>query len=342
MAVTPGVPGSGRLMDVPEPVGAGDILVEGLAVGICGTDAEIAAGDYGTPPPGDDHLVLGHESLGRVVDAPPASGLRTGDLVVGIVRRPDPDPCRPCSLGAWDMCRNGRYTERGIKELHGFGATRWRTDAEYAVRVDVDLGDLGVLVEPASIVAKAWQHLDAIAGRAPIFPGRVLVTGAGPIGLLAALLAIQRELEVHVLDRATSGPKPDLVRDLGATYHVGSLASVPEPDIVVECTGADVVIADVLHRTAPAGLVCLTGVSSGGRTLPLDVGSLNRELVLENDVIFGSVNANARHYALAVDALGRADRRWLGRLITRQVPLASWTEALERGPDDVKVVVTLA
>jgi threonine dehydrogenase-like Zn-dependent dehydrogenase len=167
------------------------------------------------------------------------------------------------------------------------------------------------------------------------------VTGAGPIGLLAALLAVQRGHEVHVLDRVTEGPKPDLVRGLGATYHAGDVGEVGEIDIVVEATGAGPVVVDALAGTARNGIVCLTGVSPAGRTIELDVQGLNRTIVLENDVVFGSVNANRRHYEDAAEALARADREWLRALITRRVPLDRWHEALERGPGDVKVVVAL-
>jgi threonine dehydrogenase-like Zn-dependent dehydrogenase len=171
----------------------------------------------------------------------------------------------------------------------------------------------------------------------------VLVTGAGPVGLLAALMGVQRGLEVHVLDRHTDGPKPELVRALGATYHAGDVrAAAEESDVVLECTGAGQLVLDVMQYNRPGAIVCLTGISSGGRDLPVDVGGLNRGLVLENDVIFGSVNANRRHYEAAATALARADRAWLDRLITRRVPLKDWPQALEKRPGDVKVVIDLA
>lgn len=341
MAVEPGREGSGTVVELDDPVGEGEVLVDGIAVGICGTDDEIVDGEGGAAPDGEQHLVLGHESVGRVAEAPAGCGLSPGDLVVGIVRRPDPVPCRPCSVGAWDMCRNGRYTERGIKELHGFGAEQWRTEPAFAVRVDPRLGEAAVLVEPASVVAKAWDHIEHIAERSPMQPRCVLVTGAGPIGLLAALLGAQRELDVHVLDRVDSGPKPRLVENLGATYHSGSIDEIPEPDLIIECTGAIPVIHEILTHNLPASIICLTGLSPPGGTTEIDLGGLNRHIVLANDVVFGSVNANRAHYELAANALGDADPDWLSRLITRRVPLQRWTDALERKPDDVKVVVDL-
>ena len=340
LTVEPGVANSIELADVsPPPAGDGDVLVRALALGICGTDREIIAGEYGAPPPGTRHLILGHESLGRVEEAPQGSGFARGDLVVGIVRRPDPVPCAACAIGEWDMCRNGLYTERGIKERNGYGAEQFRIEHDFAVKLDPALGLLGVLLEPASVVAKAWEHVERIGRRSRSWQPRVaLITGAGPVGLLAALLGAQRGLELHILDRNTRGPKPDLARALGATYHDGDLGKLA-PDVVIECTGAGEVVLDAMRRTAPQGIVCLAGVSSGGHKLKFDVGDLNRNMVLENDVVFGSVNANRRHYAAAAAALAKADKDWLARLITRKVPLSRWREAFEPRADDVKVAL---
>jgi threonine dehydrogenase-like Zn-dependent dehydrogenase len=352
---------TGRSLDVrelpdPQP-GPGELLVEAVALGICGTDREIVETGGGTPPPGRDFLVLGHESLGRVVAinnagagrattsadagstigrsagsslaAPGPAAERAaavGDLVVGVVRRPDPEPCGACARGQFDMCRNGRYTERGIKALDGYGSTLWTVEAEYAVVLPPALGadEVGVLLEPASVVAKAWEQIERIGGRAWFEPETVLVTGAGPIGQLAALLGVQRGLDVHVLDQVEGGTKARLVRELGATYHHAPADDVLRrlrPDVVVEATGVGDLVFAAIAGTAAYGIVCLTGVSTGGRALTFDAGSVNRDMVLENDAVVGSVNANLSHYALAVDALARADHAWLAALITDRVPL---------------------
>ena len=197
--------------------------MEAVAVGVCGTDVEIVEGKYGWAPEGATRLVLGHESLGRVIDPGFSSAFKKGDLVVGIVRRPDPVPCPACAVGEWDMCRNGQYTERGIKQIHGFMSERWRIEPEYAIKVDPSLGLLGVLLEPTTVIAKALEQVVFIGRRSFWEPRTLLVTGAGPIGLLAALAAKMFGLDVHVLDRMESGTKPDLVRALGATYHSGSV-----------------------------------------------------------------------------------------------------------------------
>ena len=341
VTVQPGVAGSVRFEEVPEPdESTGSILVEAVAVGICGTDVEIASGAYGWAPPGRERLVLGHESLGRVVDAGPSGGLRPGDLVVGIVRRPDPVPCPNCAIGEWDMCRNGQYTERGIKQIDGFMSERWRIEPGYYTKVDPSLGLLAVLLEPATVVAKAWELVAAMRARAFWVPRQALVTGAGPIGMLAALIGVQAGLDVHVLDRVTEGAKPQLVHDLGATYHSGAVSDLGfEPDVVIECTGVGAVIVDSMRKVGAGGVVCLTGVGSGGPGSGLSPADVARELVLQNNVIVGSVNANRRHFYRAAEALAAADRAWLAQLISRRVPPADIADALQRDPDDIKVVV---
>jgi threonine dehydrogenase-like Zn-dependent dehydrogenase len=340
ITLMPGVKGSARLEDVPEPYAAdGSLLVRTLALGVCGTDRDIVAAEYGEAPPGHDRLILGHESLG-VVEQASNSHFAAGDHVVGIVRRPDPVPCPACAAGEWDMCRNGLYTERGIKGRHGFGSERFRLEPEFAVRVDASLGMHAVLLEPASIVAKAWDHVGRIGQRARWWrPRKVLITGAGPIGLLAALMAAQRNLEVHVVDRNRDGAKPALVRALGGTHHA-SLDDIDAigPDIVMECTGAPAMIGDILGRTAPGGIACLLSVTPN-HVIEIDIGLFNRRTVLDNDAVFGAVNANRSHYEMAAQALARADRTWLGRLITRRVPLARWSEALEHRSGDIKTII---
>jgi threonine dehydrogenase-like Zn-dependent dehydrogenase len=338
ITVRPPNPNSIELCDVPEPAASeGALLVEAIALGVCGTDREIIEGDYGEAPRGHERLILGHESLGRVIEA--YGGFTKGDHVVGIVRAPDPVPCPACAAGQWDMCRNGLYTEHGIKGLNGFGAERWRIAPEFAVKVDAALGINAVLMEPTSVVAKAWDHIDRV-WRLDTSPRRALVTGGGPIGLLAALLGVQRGCDVHIYDRNATGPKPVLAKDLGATYHSDDLNALTRvaPDVVIECTGAPPVIEALLSHVCPDSVICLAGVGASHQS-QFNMGQFNRTMVLNNGTVFGTVNANRRHYAMAADALARADQSWLARLITRRVPLARFAEAFEHRKGDIKVVI---
>jgi glucose 1-dehydrogenase len=218
----------------------------------------------------------------------------------------------------------------------------WRAEPDAIVRLDPELADVGVLLEPTTIVAKAWEQIDRIGARAFYDPKVAVVTGAGPVGLLAALLGVQRGLEVHVFDQVTSGPKPELVAALGATYHSDTLSdSGVKGDVLVECTGVASVVIDAMSCGAIDAITCLTGVSTPGKQESLDIGGLNRNWVLRNDVVFGSVNANRRHYDAAAKALASADISWLGRLITRRVPLSSYADGFARRSDDVKVILDL-
>ena len=344
ITVEPKKPGTTRLEEVPEPDARdGSVLVEAIAVGVCGTDVEIAEGKYGWAPPGQTRIVLGHESLGRVLDPGPSSGLHKGDLVVGIVRRPDPVPCPNCAVGEWDMCRNGQYTERGIKQIDGFMSERWRIEPEYAIKVDPALGILGVLLEPTTVVTKAWEHVLAVGQRAFWEPKTVLVTGAGPIGLLGAMVGKQLGLEVHVLARTKPGPSPNWcapwarpttpvtsprwgLRRMSSWSARGSGRSSPSRS----------------PSSGPSGVVCLTGVGHGGAVPKIATATVASAAVLKNNVVFGSVNANKRHWYKAGEALARADHAWLARLITRRERPEDFAKALERRSDDIKVVIQFA
>lgn len=341
ITVEPMKPESARLEDIPEPDSRnGSVLVEAVAVGVCGTDVEIVEGKYGQAPPGKSRLVLGHESLGRVIGPGPTSTFKKGDLVAGIVRRPDPVPCPNCAVGEWDMCSNGQYTERGIKQIDGYMSERWRIEPEYAIKLDSTLGILGVLLEPTTVVAKAWEMVRAVGQRSFWEPQDVLVTGAGPIGLLAALIGVQHGLNVHVFDRVKSGPKPDLVKSLGATYHSETVLNVGfQPDIIIECTGAGQVISQCFSILGSGGIICLTGIGSGGYLTKTPAAEIAAATVLRNNVVVGSVNANKRHWYRALQALRRADRNWLGRIITRREKPENFKEALKRGPGDIKVII---
>jgi threonine dehydrogenase-like Zn-dependent dehydrogenase len=216
---------------------------------------------------------------------------------------------------------------------------RWRIEPEYAIKVDPSMGILGVLLEPTTVIIKALEQVLAVGQRAFWEPKTVLVTGAGPIGLLAAGVTSLGGYEVHVLDRVETGLKPELVAALGATYHTGSVLDLGfEPDVIVECTGVGSVIADSVQKIGAGGVLCLTGVGAGGVTTRA-VGDMAAAAVLKNNVIVGSVNANKRHWYKANERLPRVDRKWVSRLITRYEKPENFKQALERKSDDIKVVI---
>ena len=351
VVVTPGRAGSGRVEDVPDPeVRAGHALVEVDAVGVCGTDVEILEGLYGEAPPGDDYLIIGHENVGRVISPPDGSSLREGDAVVCIVRRPDPQPCAPCAAGEFDMCTNGTYTERGIKGLHGFMAERYAEAPEYLVRLPERIADVGVLLEPLSVVEKGVLQAEAIQRRLVWEPREAVVTGAGPIGLLATMLLRSHGFEVWTLDRVDrDNPKVAILEACGATYVDGRqrtlrdlTADIPDIDLIIEATAVPEVVFDCIDAAGPNGVVCLTGVSAGSRTLEVAGAQLNLGMVLQNKVVFGTVNANRRYFETGVHDLSRFEQLWPGltaRLVTSRVPINDYETALERGPETIKSVV---
>lgn len=256
------------------------------------------------------------------------------------------DPIRCRARHALPVLRTSAGTvctpNLGIIGLDGMVATRFTVDPAYVVPVPDRLGELAVLVEPASVVAKAWERIDRIrTGTSPVF-GSVLVIGAGPIGLLATLLGRARGHETHVVDLIAGGPKQAAAEAVGAHYLVaGEHVPLPSADIVIECTGVGSVVLEAIARSASSATVCLTGLSTGARTIDFDAAAFNRTMVLENDVVFGSVNAHHRHYVAAVDALSAADPEWVASLISRRVPLTTWHEAFARHPDDIKVCLDL-
>jgi len=353
--VTPKKPGSGRLAEVPDPRPRdGEVLVQVHEVGLDGTDAEILQGRYGEAPPGDEYLIIGHESLGRVAEvANGAEGLSPGDWVVAIVRRPDPVPCRNCADGEWDMCLNGQYTERGIKGRHGFLAELYTESPDFLVKVPADVAAVAVLLEPLGIVEKAVEQIKKIQERLVWRPKRAVVLGAGPVGLLAGMLLRLEGIDVYFYDTTERGLKSDLAECIGANFiwarerklDHGLTEEIGAVDIVLEATGFSPLAFDAMDMVAPNGIVCLTGVSAGARKLEVSADHLNLEMVLSNKVVFGTVNANRRHFESGVRHLQEMEKRWpgiLSRMITQRLPLTDFPRAFERTPDRLKSVVEMA
>ena len=323
------------------------MLVRGVRIGLCGTDHEINEGYYGSAPPGSDALVLGHESLGRVVRG--GADLPDGTLVVGIVRRPD--GCPNCARGQQDMCLWGDFTERGIGGLHGFGSEWWVERPEYVVAIPERLADGGVFLEPLTVVEKVVRHAFRIQGRAHWEPKRALVAGAGPIGILGAVLLRLGGLAVTVFERTEKPERRELLARIGAGYAATQATPLDEivagagpVDMAIEATGNAGVAFTLMQHLGTNGVLGLTSVSGGDATAEVPVARVNRGLVLGNKVVFGSVNANRADFEQGVRDLGEAERRWpgfLATLITARVPLADAAPAVTHDPRQIKVVVEL-
>src|SRR5262249_38161320 len=253
-----------------------------------------------------------------------------------------PGPGRAGAAGDWDIGTNGQYTEGGIKARHGYACERYRIHPEYLVPVDPALGTLGVLLEPAAVVAKACDHIEKIGHRSTWAPKTVLITGARPLGMRGALRPLQRGYRTYVVDRVTEGRKPEMARRLGGAYvQPGDLGdTAAEADIVIECTGYVQMLLESAPLRARYRITCLTGVSSAGAESTVAPHLLTLTMVSEHSVLLGSVNATRRHYEPAAKALAKADPGWLAGLIPRHVPLRQWAEAYARGPDDIKTVLT--
>jgi glucose 1-dehydrogenase len=335
-----------------------------LEVGICGTDREICRFEYGTTPEGSEYLILGHESLGEVVAVGSAvNNLRVGDLVVTMVRRPCSHPhCRPCRSGHQDFCRTGDFTERGIKGLHGFMAEYVVDDSRYMYPVPADLRDVGVLVEPGTIAAKALFQTLRILRRLPWVDRvnlqgphdrtyKALVLGAGAVGLLGAMALRNNGFATYVYDRALApNPKSQLVESLGATYVAAESTRrfshlVGEVDLVYEATGASRLAFQAMSVLGPNSIFIFTGVPGQRPPSDVDTDSIMRNAVLKNQVILGTVNAGPEAYAATIAAFSAFRGRWPGvaeSLITHRYPLEDFREPLIDGsPSDIKSVLTL-
>jgi glucose 1-dehydrogenase len=316
-----------RLEEVPDGRG---VLVKVLRVGVDGTDKEINAAEYGAAPPGFDFLVTGHESFGRVEAVGPAvTELSPGDYVVATVRRPGSSLYD--RIGTYDMTTDDTYFERGINLRHGYLTEYYVDDPEYIVKVPDGLKDVGVLLEPLTVVEKGIAQAYEIQRRLRVWrPRRAAVMGAGTIGLLATLVLRLRGLEVTTFGQK---PKPylnsDLIEALGARYRTTVDVPVRDAgrelgpfDIIFEATGASSVAFDSMLALGRNGVLVLSSVTGGERTLTVPADRINLEFVLGNKVMVGTVNANREYFEAGVRDMALAEaqyRGWLARLLTHPV-----------------------
>ena len=349
--------------DHPEITADTQVKVRSLDVGICGTDREICTFVYGAPPEGADYLVLGHESLGEVVEVGSAvKELKAGDLVVPSVRRPCNDPgCRSCTIDRQDFCQTENFVERGIKENHGYMTEFWVEHEKHLNLVPADLRDYAVLAEPLTIAEKAMDQVWQIQKRLPWanedpdkLPGEGLnavVLGAGPIGILGAMKLIACGFKTYVYTRSPApNPKSEIVGAIGAEYisntqvtpeelreHVGSI------DLVYEGLGVAKVSFDVMMQLGSNGVFAFTGIPSPGGEISVAANDLMRNLVLKNQVIVGTVNADKSAFQNAIKDLGEFKRRWpqaLDGVISKRHSPENYEELLVGKPGGIKHVVS--
>ena len=330
LVIDPGVAGSARVEEVAAPaVGPGEVLLRVLEVGVCGTDREIAHGQFGVAPGDGRALVLGHEVLAAVERD--GEGFERGELVTATVRR-SCGHCLACFEDAPDSCLTGDYSERGITRLDGFARELVAEDASQLVRVPRALGRLGVLAEPTSICARALRHARAIGGRQPWQLERALVLGAGAVGGLTTLLLRLEGVEVQV---ASLERQSELVEALGASYvslHDAGVSELGSFDLVVEAAGNAQLAVDALGRLRRGGVACLIGIDGRDRRVELDGSVLSLDFVLGNRVAFGTVNAHRQDWQAAVESLDRARERFedvLEQFVTLRVPLDRFADAFE-------------
>lgn len=337
-----------------------------LDVGVCGTDREICTFQYGTPPCGSEHLVLGHESLGEVVAVgSEVTRVKPGDLVVTMVRRPCAhDHCQPCRHGRQDFCSTGDFHERGIGGLHGF-MTEYVVDEErYMHVVPRALRDVAVLVEPLTIAEKALIQVEHVQQRLPwacaYEPGaprqvchRAVVIGAGPVGLLGAMALVNAGFDTWVYSREREpNPKAEVVTAIGAHYVSAADATVEQLarqvgniDLVYEATGASAVAFEALTVLGVNGIFIFTGVPGRKAPITVDTDAIMRSLVLKNQVVFGTVNAGHDAFTASIADLTRFQARWpaaVAALITGRHPVERYHQLLVGPLQGIKNVIQFA
>ncbi|MGH7460595.1 MAG: glucose 1-dehydrogenase [Longimicrobiales bacterium] len=357
VAVTPGTKKSARLVDLPGPRRqSAECLIRVLEVGVDGTDREIDSGLYGAAPAGDDVLIIGHESLGEVVAASGVpAGPAAGELVVATVRRPDPQCCASCRSGEFDFCLTEDYQERGIREQHGYMAEFYAERADFLVRIPRALRGVAVLLEPLSVVEKAWRQVQYFRQRtAHSGIERVLITGAGAIGMFAALLARLHDVETLVYSRGEKkGVRGAMLDDMGAGYANATTHTLQdvarefgEPDLIIEATGFSPFAWQSITALRVNGIACMLSVTAGQKKFEIESDRINQALVLGNRVVFGSVSSHRCDFEQGVRDMMAVRSKWPGlleRFITRRLPLESFREALDsKEPGGLKTVLDVA
>jgi glucose 1-dehydrogenase len=362
IAVKPGNPNSVHLRDVPKPRvsdvpnGRG-VLVRVLKVGVDATDREINEAKYGNAPPGDDYLVLGHESFGIVEEVGPAvSHVQRGDYVTATVRRPGKSIYD--QIGNSDMTSEETYYERGINLLHGYLTEHFVDHEDYIVKIPPGLKHLHVLMEPMSCAAKAVQQAYEVQRRMKVWrPQRAFVLGVGQIGLLTTLVLKLRGLEVYSVARSKPGTlSSEIVAGLEATYVSTSdtpmeelVRKVGKADLIVDATGSSAAAFNAMKYLGHNGVLVWTSITGGAAVTEMPSDKINIEWVLGNKLLLGSVNANKEHFERGIRDLALGEVMYPGviqRILTTPVAgLDNYQEMMNRlmeAKPPLKVYVNVA
>lgn len=339
---------SAKLAEIPRPIlEPGQVLLRTLCVGIDGTDREIDEGSYGSPPNNFKYLVLGHEALARVQESGlKVKGFSAGDLVAPTVRRPCEENCLNCYKGETDMCLTGNYFEHGIFRLHGFASEYAISNADFLVKVPEALSDVAILLEPLSIAEKAIFQSFRIQDRMTWEPQKALVTGAGPLGLLVAILLRLRGLEVYVAaTRTKESLKARLVRSVGGTYinvRETPIRTLQEKfDLVFEATGRVDVALDTLNLLDSNSIMCILGIYREMKACQ-KFGNVLTNMVLGNRLIFGSVSSNKSHFRSGINDMKVIKQKYgniLEKVITKRVSPSDFKQAFKPEREDIKTVI---
>ena len=346
-----------QLIDWPDPKieTPTQIKVKVLDVGICGTDREEVSGGRAVAPSGEKTLIIGHEMLGEVIQiGTGVKNFKPKDLVVIMVRRPCTE-CEMCKKGCSDMCSSGNYTERGIKQRDGFHSQFVVDEEKYMILVPPGLRNLAVLTEPTTVVEKAIDFACRLqVARLPVDPDpkkwlagkKVLVAGLGPIGLLASMVLRLRGAHVTGIDVVNPHSlRPRILEEMGGKYVVAKEENTrgQKFDLIIEAAGVPKLDFELIRFLVTNGVYVLTGVAGDGPPLSIDAAKMMRNLVLENQIVFGSVNAGIAHFRQAIDDLEDAEKKWTGtlqQLITSRTPYTQFADVLQkRKPDEIKAVI---
>ncbi len=353
VAVVPGKKDSAHLRDVPVPKpGPGEALVRLTRVGLDGTDTEINAAFYGWAPRGEDFLILGHETCGRV-EAVGAGvrDLRVGDCVVATVRRDCPQKCLNCASAENDNCLTGDYMERGIKQRHGMLAEYYVDEPRFIVPVPEEHEEVAVLLEPLTIAEKGVFQAFAAQKRMAWKPKSAVVLGVGPLGVLCAMVLRNMAIDTFAVGRGPLDPiRQEFLEAIGVPYLTSTEIPINELpkklgrplDFILEATGSSQVAFDAMQSLGINGVLCLMGVSGGHKRLEVPTDEINLDVVLGNKLIFGSVNANRKYFEMGIRHFGEFERRWPGLLrkfITKRVGMEGFMEGIQRDKAQLKVVV---